>query len=365
MEEVWDTLTGKKPVVRHEKLSPESVQTNQTIQGLAFENAELKGEKAALLQELGARRQADQDANEEKIVKQTLIQRNEELQAGTKVNFFSLKKFFAILEKNKPFANNLKIMTWDRKTILSRYTDFGFSQDGDFVLLGENNKVMMKAGRLKDIFQSPSAIENDIMAGMMVINLDNELGFVENIQTTQIQEIVPNGEGGFYYSPAKKKPLYQYVAELQGIIADKDKEIEVLEETSIKLKQENDEIKRANRVLAKAQQMSSAEKSEMEMSYTSLVSMFGETSKELMLLRSYTGTIEEAKEMMEQVVIELRSKAEREGSKLPDEKAAEKLELAITKLNNTIIPLAMNIKTPASPTQSQKGSPEGGSETQF
>lgn len=315
-------------IFRKKKVVHENLDTSQVKEGvinahLAAENAELKGYKARREAEDGAKRESEKDQAEEDEVKLILDQRSKEIQKKSQVRFFSLKLFFHNLAKNKQFRDKLRIMTWDRKTVISKFSDLGISQDGEFVVLGEGNEIILKMRNLKDIFQSVSAIENDFMNGIIPVNLDSEGGYIENIQIIDMPEIVPDGDGNFHYAKARKKPLYEHIQELNNQISELQTELENAESTNVGMQAQLDEANRVNRVLLKTAQVAKANVSKNEQQYISMNSIFNDTLKEMMSQRTYNLNLEETKESLDQVVEVLREKAEREGSKLSDEKALE------------------------------------------
>lgn len=332
----------KKPKVVHEAIDPSSVKENHLVRDLAIENAELKGKLMKIEAEKGEKRESDKDKEEEDEVRLVLDKRSKELREKADVKFFSLRMLFQNLFYNKNFKNRLKYVTFDRKTILSQFSDWGFSSDGDIVLLDDKGEVLLKGKTLTDIFQSVPALETDIMNGIIPINLDEEKGYVENLQVSELAEIVPTEDGKFYYSKAKKKPLYQYVQELQNDISDLKSEIEVLETTNGNVQMQNDDLSRTTRVLQNMVNVFRKNYGENEKAFNGINQIFTDQSRELMQQRLYNSNLEEWSEALETVAEELRARAEREKTKLSDDKAFEKINRMKTEMQNFILPIALN-----------------------
>lgn len=347
----------KKPHVEHITLDPQSVKKEVAINALATENAELKGRLMKIEAEEAQRRESESDEQDEEQVKIALAEREKELRNQDETKYLSLARFFNLYFGNQKFRENLKILSWDRQKTLSNFIDLGISTTGELLIIGKNNEIVMSGRNLKDIFQSVSALETDLLSGgFMVINKNENGEFVPNIQMTTLSELIPDGEGKFYYSPAKKKPLYDYVTELNSDISELENENVALEEANIKLQNDNDELKRANRVLKTGYNVKNATLSENEIAFTSMNSLMSSTTKELQQQRLLNFNLEEWKESLENVLEELRERAEREGTRLSDDKAYEKLKNTVTQVQNMILPVVLT----AQENMPQKSDKNGG-----
>lgn len=345
-------LFFKPAKVVHETLDPETVKRNAIISNLAKENAELKGTLASIEIEKAKQRETETDKAQEDEVKLTLQKRAKEISTKESVRFFSLRDLFGRMLKDDKFRNNLTIFTWDRKTPLAKFSNIGFSSDGGLILLGEvegKTKVIHKTENLRDMFQSVSAIEHDVGRGILPINLDSEGSFIPNLQMETLSEIVPVGEG-FHYSRAKKKPLYEYVKELQDQISDLSTQLEEAETTSQNLQNVNDELMRSNRIMNKTYNAQRSNLTETEKQFTGMNALFSEQSKELAQQRLNNISLEETKELLDTVNEALREKAEREGTKIADEKAMEKIGRVINQMQNIMV---LGQSQQSSPTQPQ------------
>jgi len=318
-------LFSKKKVV-HIDLDSESVRTHNTIRALANENAELKTEKAKLLSELGKLRKSKKDKEEEEEVKFALNEQKNELEKKSYPKFFSLKSFFKKILTNKEFAKKVGFYSWNGETKLGKFGDIGLGFDGRIYLLDDKKNIIIHGETLHDIFRRIPALHNDLKAGMIPINLDEELGYMENIEVWEAPEIIPTLDGKFKYAKARKRPLYEYLAELRAKISEQQETIEELEMTITKLQEENDELKIAQRVAEDSAETVRAELSQAEKNVSAIERIFRATERELSQLRDANMILEDNLEKLEKQVETLRKEAEREGVKLSFDKALETIE---------------------------------------
>lgn len=339
--------------IRHVQISPDSVKTNDTINALALQSAEMKAKEAKRLAEEAKQRESEKDIAEEDLTKIELDKRKNEI-SGQKIKFFSLRNFFNKYLNDKKFQQNLKILTWDRGETISYFKDLGFSPSGELFLIGDENRIVMRGKEIKDIFQHPPAIENDAINGCsMVINMDKEGNFIENIQTVTLNDIIPNGEGGFVFS-AKKKPLYEYLNEFREQLGKYQERNEEQEQIIKDLEATNDELKRANRVLEKQHNISRSNQSETEAEFSSMTDIFNKTAKELTQQRLLNKNSEEYKEALQTALEVLRDKANRSDSTTHDETAIEKLNNSIKLVQTMIEPLALERASQVTPPEQPK-----------
>lgn len=232
-------LFRKKKVV-HVELDPQSVKEHNIIKALANENAALKGEKAKLISQIGEFREQEEDKKEDEEVRLELNEQKKELQKKVYPKYFSLKNFFSKFIHSKKFRDKLGVCSFDRAKKLAKFGDIGFSSDGDFVILDNQNKVIIKMRNLNDIFQSVGGLGNDVETYKIPINLDKEMGYVENIMVWEPSELIKRRDGKFEYTKAKKAPLYHYLSKLRGDISDLNAELEEKERTIGEIQIERD-----------------------------------------------------------------------------------------------------------------------------
>lgn len=332
-------------------LDPDSVKTHNVINALAKENAELKGEKANYLIEVSKLKQSKEEKESDEEIKKNLIEQKKEIDKQHIPQFFSLKGFFTTL-LNQKFKRKIKVVTFDRSTKLCNFGDIAFCSDGDFALINDEEKIIIKRRNLRDIFQSVGALGIDIPNYIIPINLDKNYTPVENFMVWEPAEIIPTKEGEFEYTKASKKPFYDTLNELRSEISEKNNAIEELEKTLTLLQRENDDKKRSERVSTDRVQTLQKEMSENEKSVTSLTKIFRATEKELIGLRDINVILEEEVTKLETQLTKMRKEAEREGSTASFDDAFQKIMSIKTLLREKTL-------TPASTSSSAKSESQG------
>jgi len=160
------------------------------------------------------------------------MKQKKEIRYKSQGKVFSLKTFFAKLFRDKKFRENLAFFTFDRNDKLKKFGDFVITEKGLFGLIdSDGNLVMSPMESLKDIFQSTGALGNDIMKGMIPLNLDAEGGYIENIMIYEAPQLIPTEDGrGFEFAKAKKAPLFKLIQELKNEIGEMNSELAEREE---------------------------------------------------------------------------------------------------------------------------------------
>lgn len=324
---IWTKIVNFfKPTKKvHVQLDPDSVKAHNLIRALANENAELKGEKAKLVSDLGKLRESTEDKEDEENVKYELNAQKKELELKKKMPYFSLKAFFNKIFKKKKYRDKLYFYSFDRGKRLAKFGDFGFSADGDFVLLDDKGREVMKMDNLKDIFQSVPALGNDIIDKKIPLNFTRDGEYVENPMVWEVPEITPTEDGKFRYAKARKKPFYDYLAELRAQMGHQQSYIEELELTNTKLQQKNDELSIAQRVSEDSAETSRTELSQAEKDVSAIKKVFRSTERELSQSRDINIVLEDNVDKLRLQLEEMRKEAEREGVKLNFDKALESL----------------------------------------
>ena len=322
-EGIINFIFGKKKI-SHINLDSESLKNHHKIRAIANENAELKGRLAKYQSEEGKGRESEKDKQEEENVRIELDEQKQELQKKSYPQYFSLKKFFNKTRNTK--YKDLGYYSFDRAKKLASFGDIGFSSDGDFVLLSKEGEVLMKMKNLHDIFQSVAGLGNDVKTMKIPLNVDKEGNYVENIMVWQPPEVVPIGGGKFQYASARKRPFYEYLNELRGEITELQIEIEEKEITNTELQKEIDMLKVSQRVAEDSSETSRKEISEIEGETSAIKKIYRATATELSKLRDVNVILEENLNKLESEFEKMRDEAERQGVKLSDDVAMEKIQ---------------------------------------
>jgi len=320
----WMGFKRKKVNIQ---LDPDLIKENTTINALANENAELKGQIGKLSSVVAQFRESDKDAHEEEEVKKELQRQKLEIQKESKGKYLSLRKLFTKYNRDKKFREKLKITSFDRGTEFSKFGDFGISEDGKFVIVDDKGNDVIRMERLNDLFQSVPGLGNDIRSFKIPINLDKDYGYVENVMVWESPEVIREEDGNYRYTKAKKRPFYELLKEKEEIIGKLQQELEETETVIIELQEERDDLKRGSRLNETSANTSRSELSKAETRQSSVERHFRETEKDLMKLRQMNVVSEDNLDRLERELVTLRKKAERENVKVNFEDAFEKIRL--------------------------------------
>lgn len=338
-------LFGKKVNVEM-PLDAQSVKENHTIKGLAYENAELKGKLAKIESQLAKQREEEKDIQDEENVKAFLDEQKKEIRYKSQGKVFSLKTFFSKYFRDTKFRQNLSYFTFDRKEKISNFGDLVITEKGQFGLIDKDGQLVMPPMEsLRDIFQSTGALGNDIMKGMIPLNLDTEGGYIENIMIYEAPELIPTETGALQFAKAKKAPVYQIlqnqgnqISELMGDVAEK-------EEIITKLQNKIDKLEAEKRIHETMSETSRAELSDKEERITGIDKVFRQTQRDMIRLQNLNIISEDENKRMQVMFESIRKEAEREGVKLSDDKAREIFERARSTIVNEM-PDVVQVQAP-------------------
>lgn len=325
LKKAFEWLFPRKKTTKHITIDEESVKKHHEIRGMANQIAELKGKIAKYDVEEGKKRERKRDKGEEEEVKIFLDKKKREIIKKTTPKYYSLKTFFNKLYKEKKFRNRLSFYSFDRSKKLGKFGDFGLSSDGDFVLLDDNRNLVIKMPRLNDIFQSVSALSNDINTFKIPLNMDGEGGYVENLMVYEAPEIIDTGKG-MRFQKARKRPVYEIIQEYNERINESNNYTEELETLVNEQKKKIDDFERANKIERNSAETARTELSKAENRVTAIERSFRGMENELIHRRQKEEINEKNIEKLEKELDIMRGKAEREGVKLSDEKAREIIE---------------------------------------
>lgn len=313
----------KPKQVKHIRIDEDSVREHNMINALANENAELKGERAKLVSELGKYRQSKQDKEDEQEVRWELNERKKELQEKNNPTYFSFKRFFNKLRGDKKLAQKLAFYSFNNQEKLAKFGDIGFSSDGNIVILSEQGEVILSAPTPNRIFFSPGGLGNDVDTYKMPICVTPDGKYIENILDWKPAKIMRKINGKFQWVSAEKKPLYDYLAELNEEISNLQGEIAEKELTITNLQKQVNDLQVSQRVAEDLSETSRAELSQAEKEVSSISRIFRGTERELSQLRDTNVILEDNLEKLENQLTVWRDKSESEENKNKLERAIE------------------------------------------
>lgn len=314
----------KPKQIRKIELDPESVREHNMIRALANENAELKAEISRRDTEEGKKRIREEDVEEEEKVKWELNKQKKQIEKKEFPKYFSLMGFCRKLY-GKNFKDKVYFTSFDGSTRLAKFGDIGISE-GSLVLVDNENRIVISGKTPNDIFWSVGALDSDLQAFRIPLCMDKGGDYIENIMTWEAPELIPTKGGKFRYSKVRKKPLYEFLKENMATIQDLHEQVEEKELTISELQKENDILAVSQRVAEDDSETSRSELGQAEKTVSSITRIFRGTEKELSQLRDTNNILEENVDKLEREVEKLREEAERQGVKLSDDRALERIQ---------------------------------------
>jgi len=306
-------------------LDPYTVKRDSLVRALSYENAEIKTRNAQLEQAVAELKQRGTDKNEEENVKSVLNQQKQELKLQSQGKFLSQKTFWARYFRDKKFREKLGFYSFDRSTKIATFGDIGWMDDGDQALLDKDGNIVIRMPKTKDIFQSVSALGNDIESGKIPLWLDKEGGWIENIIEYEIPEIISTGSK-LRFAKARKRPVYEIIQGLNSQISELHSD---LAETELLAGELQDKVDRYESLESVQEQMSENSRAELTANEERLVGIdrvFRQTQRDITQLRKLNEIDEDNLTKLENEIEKMRSQAERQNVKLSDEKALELVE---------------------------------------
>lgn len=317
----------KKTEQRRIELDPESLKQHHINEALAIENGDLKGRIAKYEAMISAYRQSQKDVNEEENVKKYLTEERQRIISENNEEYLSLFAFFNKVNSNKKFRNELVFTTFNRKSKLGQFGDIGITTKGRLVLVDSKGNLILKGGNPKDLFFEVAGLMNDVSKGMIPLAMDEEGTPIENIMTWEMPELIETGtEGKLRFAKARRRPVYEIIKDLDEKISKLTLDLEESEGLNQKYLQENRFLKSENRLGESLVETTYAEQSYDTRKVTMLDRASKKLQEELLTVRQMNVSLEEGAESDGEIMEELREKAERRSSKLPDEIALEKIQ---------------------------------------
>lgn len=324
-----DIFKPKKIVrVELDKASPQAINKS-----LSYENAELKAKLAKFEQQQSQRREAEKDQQEEENVKVVLNEQKKELQLQSQGKILSMKAFWGRYFRDKKFRTKLGFYSFDRSTRLADFGDIGIAEDGDIAILDKDGNMIMRMPEFKQIFQSVSALGNDMGTGKLPIWLDKEGGYIENIMEYEAPELIPTQDGKLRFAKARKRPVYQIIQQLGDEIGEYRSQLSEAEMLITEQQNKIDRLESEGKISEKMAETSRAELQHQEEKVIGIDRVFRQTQRDLVQSRNLYVIQEDALDKLEREIEVMRTKAEREGIKLADEKAFEQ----INRIRGTIV----------------------------
>jgi len=247
----------------------------------------------------------------------------QELQEIKATKFLSFRWLYNKL-KNKKFAGKLHFTDFERGENMAKFKDFGISEDGRFVAVGSKG-VLLKMNNLKDIFPSIRGLSGDITSGKIPLCLTKDGEWYENVMAADIPEIERHGDK-LHYQKARKRPIYEIIAEKNSEISSLQGDLEEKEELVQDLQSKLDDVERGLRLQESDAETMRAEVSESEKSSTNVGRAFNSLTKRLDQKTNRISILEDELEKLTNQLDKMIKEAEREGVKLSDDKALESIK---------------------------------------
>jgi len=334
-------FVGQKPEIKHVDVDPDSIKRDSFIKAQQNQIAELHGLLQKKQIEETAERVSEQDLSEETLVKEQLKEQEKELRRISAGKGFSLKTFFgayfglskeAIENPKSKLSKALKLVTFCRDSDIAPFDDIVFSGN-NICLTSKNRNVIIKGEKLQDIFQSPGALATDLASGIIPINLDKDMGYVENIMMWKPAEIIRT-EDGIEYKTASRQPLYQMLQEKEDTISDLRDELEQEQLSNVGLQNKVNELQLANKVNTASVEIANNEKSKMVVKVTEIERSFIRLQQDLTRLQNLSIIDADSINKLQSQVDNLRKEAEKVGGTPAFNQALETIERIASTLTN-------------------------------
>jgi len=326
LDTIKSLISGEKEIKQIEiPVTPESMRSEHFNKGLLFENTDLKSRIGKLENELATYRERDEDIEEEETVKEDLQEQVREMKEEASPILFSFKKFYYKYFNDPRFRESLAWYSFDRKTRLAGFGDFLVSEDGSWVLTDDKKRVMLSGSELKDLIQSPPSLGVDVSVGRIPLNMKSNGEWIENLMHYEAPEIIRVGSK-VKFARARKKPVYDIIGGLNETIGDLQNDLAEAEQINIDLQNENDQLKSQMDLYEKTSETARAELSQTEERIVGIDKVFRGIQKDMLNMQNLNAIKEENLKAVNGEIMEWRAKAEREGTKISDEKAQELYE---------------------------------------
>ncbi len=321
---LWDFFKGEEQKAISYRIDPESLKLSNIIKGQANQIAELQGDIARIQAEKAQRRGVQEQIDDDEYIKEHLQKEKIQLANEDAPQFFSLKAFFLRYFNDAKFRNSLRFTTFDRSQNIAMFGDIGFSEN-QIVILDDKRKVVMKTTNLMDMFESVDALPNDILSTKIPINLDKNGGWIENEKKWDVGDIVETADGHIY-THSKKEPYYERIKEKNAKIKLLQEGTTLLEQTTLKQQERINELEMGYDVNSKSVETARADRSKTAQSVSVIEKIWKDTEDELSKMRQGSALQEDENIKLKAQNEKLMKEAEREGTKLADEKAVETVE---------------------------------------
>lgn len=145
-----------------------------------------------------------------------LTQEQEQMRKEIYENSTSLKKLMNYIDKNKVICRSQ-----DWKKNYGKLEDMLVLDDGRLAVVTERGgKVEPKitGQTMKDIFRNYKQLRTGVANGVVLLNLDEDGRFVENIMSREVPDMIIDNKGNIVTTKAHTKELQEHVAELKSQI---------------------------------------------------------------------------------------------------------------------------------------------------
>jgi len=264
--------------------------------------------------------------NSEDIARQLSEQKKEllELDVGISTSIKTMLRFAKVSKKS------IHIVSYNRERDFGILRDFGINNRGFFSVYIYGVKSPVISGKnLNEIFRNCAGLVNDAKKGIIAINLNSDGEYVENLEQTEVPEILIDFNKKINIMSHDTKPFIERIVEKDLIINEQLSEIRSNEMNISELTKEVNEEKKENEVLRNENDSYKTSLSDTLERFKEVQKNYNNLTKSLAISEEDNSIYENFKEKMDKAIEELHNK-------LGDAKGSTTIEQSIERIRNIV-----------------------------
>jgi hypothetical protein len=226
-------------------LNPEQIERDAMIRRMA---EALKTAQAQLAEYQAKERDEVEDEKDEAVQQEMIKKLNEkqkEIHEEEIGMAFSFKEFMTAVDKGL----KIEVTDKDDKAIFGMFGNFVSLESGELALVDTNGKLIVKGPNLSSIIYKPEGLHNYLKRGRLPIPYDENKQYVPDLEKILMPEMIYNPETDDYTESRELiRPIKDMILERERELSESRQYTERLEHQLNGLRQELNEVKRANSI---------------------------------------------------------------------------------------------------------------------